>query len=276
MFAACQDPAPKGSLIQQLQAVYVATVMQPNGLKVAIPGCTLTVQLDGLMANPVSKIVTYYANTFEDGQVIGGKKGLKAFLPGRDKLNLGNARALAAGEKVYLMKIEIQDNSIVFYLQSCGSCDPAAADPAHKPYRASVDVRFQKGFLGITDLKHVEQTVGAILAFPDANADNGTPTGGQQAQQPSAAAQQAPAQVVPPLPPPPPEPARSFEPIKEPPPPAPSAPPAQIEKGQTIEQVIAALGQPETIADGAGKKIYLFKVFKITFVNGKVADVDLR
>jgi hypothetical protein len=79
---------------------------------------------------------------------------------------------------------------------------------------------------------------------------------------------------VPPLPPPPPEPARTFEPIKEPAPPPP--PPPHIEKGQTVEQVIAALGQPEAIADGAGKKIYLFKVFKVTFVSGKVVDVDLR
>jgi hypothetical protein len=52
-------------------------------------------------------------------------------------------------------------------------------------------------------------------------------------------------------------------------------PPASVELGQTKEQVVAALGQPERIANvGATKQIYFFKNLKVTFVSGKVTDVQ--
>jgi hypothetical protein len=48
-----------------------------------------------------------------------------------------------------------------------------------------------------------------------------------------------------------------------------------VELGQTKEQVVAALGQPERIANvGATKQIYFFKNLKVTFVSGKVTDVQ--
>jgi len=47
-----------------------------------------------------------------------------------------------------------------------------------------------------------------------------------------------------------------------------------ISLGQTIEQVVALLGKPLQIADLGSKKIYKFKDMKITFVNGRVTDVQ--
>lgn len=65
--------------------------------------------------------------------------------------------------------------------------------------------------------------------------------------------------------------------LKPPPPPTPDpAPPVKLEKGQTIGQVIAQLGQPNYIADLGNKQIYLFKEWKITFVDGKLSDIDVR
>lgn len=55
--------------------------------------------------------------------------------------------------------------------------------------------------------------------------------------------------------------------------PAPSEP-VTISLGQTIEQVVAMLGKPLQIADLGSKKIYKFKDMKITFVNGRVSDVQ--
>jgi hypothetical protein len=49
---------------------------------------------------------------------------------------------------------------------------------------------------------------------------------------------------------------------------------ATISLGQTIDQVVAILGKPLQIADLGSKKIYKFKDMKITFVNGKVNDVQ--
>jgi hypothetical protein len=66
-----------------------------------------------------------------------------------------------------------------------------------------------------------------------------------------------------PLPPPPTEPA-----------PAAGPGPFTIAAGQTIEDVERGLGQPHTIVELGSKKIYLYKGLKITFVDGKVSDVE--
>jgi hypothetical protein len=50
--------------------------------------------------------------------------------------------------------------------------------------------------------------------------------------------------------------------------------PPTISLGQTIAQVVVILGNPLQIADLGSKKIYKFKDMKITFINGKVSDVQ--
>ena len=56
--------------------------------------------------------------------------------------------------------------------------------------------------------------------------------------------------------------------------PAPAAPPAEIAVGQTVEQVTAAMGNPKQIVKVGTKQIYVYPDLKITFVNGKVSDVQ--
>ena len=55
---------------------------------------------------------------------------------------------------------------------------------------------------------------------------------------------------------------------------APAAEPVSINVGQTIDQVTAALGTPVKIVNLGAKKIYVYKDMKVTFVDGKVADVQ--
>ena len=55
---------------------------------------------------------------------------------------------------------------------------------------------------------------------------------------------------------------------------APAPAPTQIELGQTVDQVTAALGQPSKIVDLNVKLIYVYKDMKITFKAGKVTDVQ--
>jgi hypothetical protein len=57
-------------------------------------------------------------------------------------------------------------------------------------------------------------------------------------------------------------------------PPAPPAEPASIAAGQSIDEVTAALGQPAKIVNLGAKKIYVYKDMKVTFINGKVTDVQ--
>jgi lipid-binding SYLF domain-containing protein len=87
--------------------------------------------------------------------------------------------------------------------------------------------------------------------------------------------------TLPPPPPPanrPPPPAdKPLAPIAAPPPPpdqpAASAPPT-IAPGMPVDQVVALLGQPDTIADLGAKKIYSYPAQKVTFVDGKVSPAQ--
>jgi hypothetical protein len=44
--------------------------------------------------------------------------------------------------------------------------------------------------------------------------------------------------------------------------------------GQTIDEVVAVFGQPEKIVNLGSKQIYVYKDLKVTFVKGKVSDVQ--
>ena len=59
-----------------------------------------------------------------------------------------------------------------------------------------------------------------------------------------------------------------------PPPPPSDAPPPTITLDQTKDQVTAAFGQPLRSAKIGAKEIFYYKDMKVTFINGKVSDVD--
>jgi hypothetical protein len=52
------------------------------------------------------------------------------------------------------------------------------------------------------------------------------------------------------------------------------AEPQSIEKGQTTDEVVAAIGQPDKKINLGAKQIYVYKDIKVTFMNGKVSDVQ--
>ena len=58
--------------------------------------------------------------------------------------------------------------------------------------------------------------------------------------------------------------------------PAPAAPasPASVTLGQNTDQVQAALGAPARVANLGPKVIYYYSGMKVTFMNGKVSDVQ--
>lgn len=53
-----------------------------------------------------------------------------------------------------------------------------------------------------------------------------------------------------------------------------STPPDEISLGQTMSEVEAILGKPKQIVNLGAKKMYVYQNMKITFVNGKVSDVQ--
>jgi hypothetical protein len=56
--------------------------------------------------------------------------------------------------------------------------------------------------------------------------------------------------------------------------PAPARRPVTVNLGQTVDQVVASMGQPTTKLNAGPKTIYVYKDLKITFIGGKVSDVQ--
>ncbi len=54
----------------------------------------------------------------------------------------------------------------------------------------------------------------------------------------------------------------------------PAKAPVEISLGQTTEEVVAALGKPPRVVNLGSKKIYVYPDLKITFVNGRVTNVE--
>ena len=67
-----------------------------------------------------------------------------------------------------------------------------------------------------------------------------------------------------------------MAPIAPPPPPPDAAPPPPktISVGQTKDQVAAIFGPPQKIVKLGAKEIHYYPDMKVTFVNGKVSDVE--
>jgi len=54
----------------------------------------------------------------------------------------------------------------------------------------------------------------------------------------------------------------------------PAAPPKTIALGQTTDQVVGILGQPQKIVNLGAKQMYFYADMKVIFTNGKVTDVQ--
>jgi len=105
----------------------------------------------------------------------------------------------------------------------------------------------------------VEDTIGQLLAISSDDAQQAGDQGGQQGQ--GQGGDQGGQQ-------------QAAAPPQQPAAPEPAPEPASIEKGMTPDQVQAAIGKPDKMVNLGSKQIYVYKDLKVTFVNGKVSDVQ--
>ncbi len=149
-------------------------------------------------------------------------------------------RNFEAGDKVYVTKIDVvqKDEKVVLKIVACDTCN-GVNPPTF--YKSQVDFIFPAGYLEKGDVGAIEDTIGEVFAL---NA----------------------------IPAPPPAPTADAPPAT--PPSTPAAAPATIQSGQTIDQVVGILGQPEKKVDLGAKQIFVYKDLKVTFMDGKVSDVQ--
>ena len=256
-----QNNAPP-SLQEQIKAQYklVKVGFSGTGLTVLNPGTVLDVQKAGLLGVPPQTMVPCAAK-FQDGNL----SSPTGFCPAMMK---SVSRFMQVGDKVYPLKIDVSldKDRVAFQIVECDSCN-GVQQPSF--YKSEVIFQFAKGSLQSTGVSQIVDTIGQVLAIDNGddsqqggqnqNQDQGGQGAGQNGngndqqgnnqqnsnQGGSQAQQQAPAQE-----------------------------PQQIEKGQTPDQVKAALGNPEKIINLGAKLIYVYKDIKVTFLNGKVSDVQ--
>ncbi len=272
-----QAAAPP-SLQEQLQAQYKFVKMgsDSNGPTVIEEGTVLAIQKGGILGVPWSSMkacpATYENTTLKppgtlcaQGRGQGVKRGfgmLKSHIPGGsavpDSKTNSDTQFFKKGDKVYpsSLTVDLKNEKIDLGVVACDTCNKT--DPPTY-FKSEVDFHFPAGYLEKADVSKVEDTLAEVFSID--NSSSGTDnqqSGGQQDQ--SGAQQGQPA-------------AQQDQQAGGQQAPAPAAPP-QIQLGQTTDEVVAALGPPEKIVDLGAKKIYVYKDLKITFINGKVSDVQ--
>jgi hypothetical protein len=236
--------APTASLSDEVTAQYTVTKagVDSSGFTITQPGTVLMVQKGGVMAFPQADLGVL-TTKYEGGAVHSPN-----VMAGIFKQNV-STRFLTAGERVYVTKLDvnIKSEKIVFALVECDTCN-GVTTPAN--YKASITFQFAKGYLESANPTDVENTISQLLTIDsDTSQQAGGDAQGSQAQQQGGGQQAAP------------EPAAPAQPVN-------------ITVGQTVEQVKAQLGDPQKTVNLGTKQILIYKDLKITFIKGKVTDVE--
>jgi hypothetical protein len=251
------------SLQEQLAAQYKLVKMgsDTTGYSVVDKGTLLAVQKGGILGVPYSDS-NVLSTKYENGAVKGpnnlslmGRKSLMGKFGKEQTTHL-----FANGDKVYPMKIDVNvaKDTVTLEIVACDTCNKTDPPTYNK---ANVVFEFPKGSLATASAGQVEDTIGQLLSISSDDAqqgNNGQQQGGDQQQQggDQGAAQQQPA-------------AQGQAQADQP-----QAEPQTVEKGQSPDQVQAALGKPDKIVNLGTKMIYVYKDLKVTFLNGKVSDVQ--
>jgi hypothetical protein len=269
--------APTVSLEDQLKAQYTLVKMgaDSNGAAVVEQGTILSIKKGGILSVPYADqpVATHY----QDGAVhspsalmMGARGGLMGKFGKTQTTSL-----FQVGTKVYPSKVVVNlpKDQITIGIIACDSCNNTSPTTFNK---ADVVFQFSHGTLATTGPSQVEDTIAGLLTIDDsAGSDQGNNGGGNgnnannnngnngngnsggngngngggnggndQGNNQGGGGGQA------------------------------QQEPQQIEKGQTTDQVKAAIGNPDKIVNLGAKQIYVYKDIKVTFLNGKVSDVQ--
>jgi hypothetical protein len=227
------------SLQEQLVAQYqVAKVKaDSSGYGVVDPGTLLTIQKNGVLAVPW-RAMTMCPAKYQDNAFhpsVGFCAGMLKEV----------SRYFQAGEKVYPTKIDVNVNKakVSFTVVACDSCSGTNPPTSMK---GEVVFQFAKGYLEKAGVGDVEDAIGKVFLISDDSQQDDSQNQGNGSGQPQQ--QQAQTQQQP--------------------------EPATVQLGMTTDQVQSILGKPQKIFNVGAKQIYVYQDVKVTFQNGKVADVQ--
>ncbi len=250
---------------QKLISEYALTQPTADNSDIVTAGAVLVLKKGNLMMAPISS-TNPYQNTYKEGRVtqnaLGKGKSIwdkVSKVPGVSGPDAPATRTFVPGEKIWVTGISMKDDGVVFSLFTDAISDVR--------YKATLKFPFSKGSTPSTG--EIEKTVAEVFKVqPTDDTKQQQPAPGGEVQS-AVAAKPALAPDAPSTPP-----AKEAAPPPLAPPPTPPADPKTISAGQTPDQVTAALGPPDKIIRLASKQIYVYKDMKVTFVGGKVTDVQ--
>ena len=239
---------------KKLESEYGLTKTTDDKTDIVTAGSVLVLEKDNLLmldatkANPCANVYINGAIT-QNGICRAGKRfgGLTKHVPGLGSMpDSSGSRTFVTGEKFWVTKIEVKDSG-----KQPGMVFSFYSDEINNTrYAASLLIPFAGPVPAPDDALKLAEVVIKVAPAEDAKQQASAQAPGQT----QAASDPPPSQIAPP--------------------PPPAADPANISEGQTKQQVVAALGQPLKTSKVGTKEIYFYKDMKITFVNGKVKDVQ--
>ncbi len=253
------------SLADQLSAQYTMVKMgaDSSGPAVVEAGTILVIQKGGILGVPYANMSLIPPTKYQDGKIqtpnalvtkgighawskLTGATGSAGAAAGSAAGTQQTTHLFQVGEKVYPSRIDVNQASdkITLGIVACDACNNTNPPTF---FKADLIFQFAKGYLATANPPQVMDIIAQVFTVDD--------SGGQQDQGGAAQGNQG-GQGGPP-------------PANQPPP-----PPQTIQLGQTIDEVVAAIGQPDKIVNLGAKQIYVYKDLKVTFLKGKVSDVQ--
>ncbi len=253
------------SLQEQLQAQYKSVKMgsDTGGYSVIDKGTLLEIKKGGILGVPYGD--QGIQNTKYENGTVHTPNGNVSKVIGFGMKKFGKEQTthlMASGDKVYSqgVAVDLTKDTVTMSIVECDTCNKT--DPPTY-MKAKVIFQFPKGSLANAQAGEVEDKIGELLAMSDDQGGGNQQAGnnggnnndqqqggqdqGQQQAQGGGGQDQQPQQ---------------------------QADPQTIEVGMTPDQVTAAMGKPDKIVKLTSKQIYYYKDMKVTFVNGKVSDVQ--
>jgi len=234
-------------------AKYPLTRAKPDKSDIETPGAVILLKKNNLTmystdASRHSQVI------YKDSKL--NPSGMMKFMGAASALNTNssgvNERNFMAGDKIWIIAVEQAKDGLVVYTLS----DPYPSGDVNVRYMGSVKFPFPKNTTPPPD--QLLEQVSEVFSVDDA----GTSAAKLAA---TASSPTPPAAAIAPIAPPPPPP---DEPV------AAAAPPPTISVGEKKADVITDFGQPLKDIKLATKEIFTYKDMKVTFVNGKVSDVQ--
>jgi hypothetical protein len=227
---------PRSEILKRLNSEFTRTKVTTDRTDIVTAGSVLVLHKDGLVMAAVEAIAPP-PNTYKNGTI---SMGFGANMAWGMELGPANQqpaslaqRKFVAGEKFWVTEYLVKQDGIYLVFVS---------DPYNDiRYYGQLKFPFPKNGTPNADevMKSIEEVVTVDAPADQPAADNSAPPA-QQPQQPAA---------------------------------APAAAPQTIALGQTTDQVVAILGQPQKIVNLGAKQMYFYSDLKVIFTNGKVSDV---